>query len=333
MVGKNLRSEPRHVLLTFDVEGQLRKEDFFDETSLMCLQKVLGLLEENDFKGIFFITGSATEQIQRYPHIVELLSRHEIGYHSSSHTVRPRIFEYTDVENYEEAVEISFKRETSHINPETGQIEGEGGILALRKTFPQKRVICFRAPFLAWSPPHLEALRKLGIMYDFSSDISTSPLSFRGITFYPSPISIDGVEATVVHRGQEDFFPKPLFSIFLKRVVTVLFTHPARLFEKPSTRKVENAFTENVRARLALPFFQLFLDQLRFLQEANLIQVTASPSKNWQPLNMRDLNVERIYRASVRAPIRLFDTNPQFVRSHFLHFFGQEKSESRQVAC
>ena len=118
-----MRSKPNQVLLTFDVEGLPPREDFFNNFSLFCLRRVLNLLKEVGFKGVFFITASAAERIRKYPDLVEQLSCHEIGYHSSSHSVRPWIIEYTDLSSYNEAVAISLKRETSHINPETGQID------------------------------------------------------------------------------------------------------------------------------------------------------------------------------------------------------------------
>lgn len=316
-VSKGLRHRSK-VLLTFDIEGPPKKEDFFDRTSLMCLKIVLELLERNDFRGIFFITGSAAEQIRRHPDLVELLDHHEIGYHSSSHTVSPRIVEYTDIASYEEARTVSLKRETSHVNPKTGSIEGEGGILSLRKTFAEKNIVGFRAPFLSWSPPHLEALRKLGITYDFSSDISRDPVFFRRITFYPSPISIDGIEATFFHRGPNDIFPRFLTSLFLQRGVTVLFMHPSGSV---------NAITDKASAKFAFSFLQFFFNRLRFLEQAGIIELTSSLSKGCEPLDVRNVDVESIYQASVRAPMRLFGLRPRFIRSHFTRFFGQDKDD------
>jgi len=325
-----LQSRPNQVLLTFDVEGPPQREDFFEETSLRCLKMVVELLEKNDFRGIFFITGSAAERIRKHSGLVEHLSRHEVGYHSASHSVKPRIFEYTDITSYEEAVASSFEREKSHINLENGQVDGNGGIMSLRQTFPHNSITCFRAPFLAWSPPHLEALRKLGIVFDFSSDISRQPLTFRGITFYPSPLVIDGVEATFVHRGPEDIFPKPLVNIFLQRAVTVLLMHPSSLISTKSFVKngESHVVAGDMKTKLVFSFLRLLFDWMRFLQEANFIEVTSSLSENWEPLNVEKVDVERIYQASVRAPKRLFNSDPKFIRSHYVRFFGQDKKET-----
>lgn len=326
-----MRDQPNEVLLTFDVEGLPPKEDIFDTTALLCLNMTLDILESTDFKGIFFITASAAEQIRKYPELVKRLSGHVIGYHSSSHSVKPRIIEYTDVPSYDEAFAISLQRETSHINPETGQIEGKGGILALRETFPKNDITCFRAPFLAWSPPHLEALKKLGIKFDFSSSISERPVSFRGVTFYPCPIPIDdGIEATFIHRGSRDFFPKPIESILLRRRVTVLSMHPPILrVQNLFDSKKEYEIGDDARNKLVASLLQLLLNRIRFLKKANLIEVSSPLNQKTQPTQLTRLQIEdvrRIYSESVQSQLRLFNINPQFVFSHFMHFFDQDNS-------
>ena len=125
---------PRRLLLTFDVE------DFINPNAISALRFTLKILSKYKLKAIFFITGYMAEKISNFPEIIDLLKKHEIGYHSTSHSVHPIIPEYTDVKNYKKAYEISLKRETSHINPLTGKIENEGGIYLLQDLFhPQKR--------------------------------------------------------------------------------------------------------------------------------------------------------------------------------------------------
>lgn len=323
-----MRDQPNQVLLTFDVEGLPPREDFFDIYSLMCVHKTLDLLEEKGLRGIFFLTGFGAEQIHEHQDLVERLSFHEIGYHSSSHSVKPGIIEYTDVPSYEEAVAICLKRETSHVNPETGQIEGKGGILALRETFPKNDIVCFRAPFLAWSPPHIEALKKLGIMFDFSSIISEDPVSLRGIVFYPCSIPIDSALRTFVYKGSEDLFPKPILSAMMRRKVTVLAMHPPALLVKNLyAGRDEYSIAGNVRTKFVFSLLKLLLDRICFLQKSNLIEVTPSLSQNWPSLRPEKIDVERIYWGSIQHVMRLFNSNPRFVLSHFMHFFDQSKNK------
>lgn len=327
MLGMKLPArQPNQVLLTFDVEGVPPKEDFFGHVSLLCLHKTLDLLDEVGFKGVFFITASAAERIRKYPDLAERLSRHEIGYHSSSHSVKPRIIEYTDVASYEKAVAISIERETSNINPKTGQIEGSGGILTLRETFPKNDIVCFRAPFLGWSPPHLEALKNLGIKFDFSSNISENPVSFKGITFYPYPIPLDDcIEATFVRREPGDIFPKPISNILLRRKVTVLLMHPPTLVVKnPCADRDKYEIAGDIRTKIVISMLRFLFYRIRLLQETNLIEVTSSLNQNWSPLNVEKTDVEKIYRQSVKSLSHLFDYNPRFVLSHFKHFFDED---------
>src|SRR3990172_8970078 len=113
------------VLLTFDTE------DFISENSVSSLRMLLLRLRKHGFKALFFLTGHIAEQLKGEDEVIHLLEEHEIGYHSSSHSVHPTIFEFTDVEDYEEAYKNAILRETSHINPLNGHIEGEGGILTV----------------------------------------------------------------------------------------------------------------------------------------------------------------------------------------------------------
>ena len=113
---------PHRLYLTFDVE------DFINDRSLDALHHILKLLRQRHLKGLFFITGHMAEKLARFPQVVDLLEEHEIGYHSTSHSVHPTIFEYTDVDDYQEAYRASLSREVSHINPLSGTIEGRGEI-------------------------------------------------------------------------------------------------------------------------------------------------------------------------------------------------------------
>ena len=116
----------RDFFLTFDVE------DFMNGKSICALDRILELLKKYNLKGLFFITGNMIEKLRFFPEILDLLNVHEIGYHSSSHSIRSNIFEYNDLEDYEEAYLESQERETSRINILTGEIEGSGGIELLR---------------------------------------------------------------------------------------------------------------------------------------------------------------------------------------------------------
>ena len=151
------------------------------------------------------------ERLEGHAGITSLLEEHEIGFHSSSHSVHPTIFEYTDVASYEKAYEIALVRETSHINPLNGQMEGKGGIFAVRSILGDKEIVAYRAPGFCWSPPHTEALRDLGVKFDFSSILAPTPVFYKGLTFYQSSYgAIHDLTLGVQWKGQKE---KALFKV------------------------------------------------------------------------------------------------------------------------
>jgi hypothetical protein len=262
-------SLPRKVFLTFDVE------DFINDRSIKALHFILKILDENRLKAIFFITGHMAEKLAGYKEIVDMVSEHEIGYHSSSHSVRPTILEYTDVEDYEEARLESLKRETSHINPLTGKIEGEGGIHFLRELFPNIAIKAFRAPDYCWSPPHLEALKELGIEYDFSAKLSSEPVRHKGITFYPYPICHDWTGRNV--------YIELLHSVLCRRFTVLNFHHWHFVNSKAwnwfyrrrnpkKLQTVEPLSPWLVQNRLTT--FKLFLKKIQRLRKIKAVEVT-----------------------------------------------------------
>jgi hypothetical protein len=261
-------SRDRELFLTFDVE------DFINERSIIALKIILEILEKHGLTGLFFITGNMAEKLARYNETLNLLSDQQIGYHSSSHSVRPTILEYTDVPNYDEARLESERRECSHINPLTGAVEGRGGINVLRELFPGHSIKAFRAPDYCWSPPHLEALTDLGIEFDFSTKLFSEPSAFKGITFYPFP---------VCHFWARSVYINLFRPLLTKRTIVLNFhdwqfvnaeawnyfyanENPEKLIAT-SSRGVEEV-------RSLFSTFELFINQIKALKRTGLFEVT-----------------------------------------------------------
>lgn len=315
-----MKATKKEILLTFDVEGFPGREDLISMEIISALYNVLKLLKKYDLKGFFFITGTVAEKISCYPQVLELLRVHEIGYHSSSHSMKPRIFEYTDIKSYERAVEISRQRETSSIDPFTGSIRGRGGILSLRHIFPEKKITSFRAPFLCWSPPHLEALRELGVRFDFSTYICNVPVSHKGITFMPFPTVVDSM-----------FWNSP---VILKRMLSekflVFLMHPSHVTFKlgePPYRQFDDSFVSvqiRKRARLLMKskFSQLdlFFLVLHELQRNRLIEIKGSLEESKKSLELKTLGIGKVYEKSMLGARELFGYEPKFLWSHFHEF-------------
>ena len=309
--------------LTFDTE------DFISENSVSGLNNILELLKKNELPGLFFITGSMAEKLSHFPETVELLSEHQIGYHSSSHSIHPTLFEFTDVESYDEAYQTSLIRETAHINPLTGEIEGSGGIHALQSLFPKKQIVAFRAPGYCWTPPHLEAMKTLGITYDFSTNISIDPFNFRGITFYPFTILLANWQGGI----HEHFY---LQRLTLKRKISVLTIHPSTMINRldwdliyypknnnfklnptnltpPPSRSPAEALSKYRR-------FDTLLKHLKSLQKFHLLRITPELEKTNMTLCPASLDVTKCYDMSIKWA-EGFEYKPKFLYSHFARFF------------
>ena len=302
--------------MTFDTE------DFISENSMWVLHRILEDLRKYDLEALFFITGHMTEKLENFPAVVDLLSEHQIGYHSSSHTVHPTIFEFTDVEDYEQAYKTSLQRETSHINPLTGEIEGKGGILALKRLFHGKHVKAFRAPGHCWTPPHTEAMRTLGITFDFSANISSKPANFKGIDFYPHPIMAQWEGRLSQYR---------VLSISLARKkLSILTVHPSLLVNKNDwdsiywgrnpKQLIPPTFRSPEEIKKLLHNFNSLLGQIVKLQKAHLIETRPIFEESKKDLVVTRSHVEKCYRQSMMWALKQ-NYRPKYLLSHFLKFF------------
>lgn len=309
---------PRRLVLTFDVE------DFINPNAISALRRILEILQKHELKAIFFITGHMAEKINNYPQIIKMLRNHEIGYHSSSHSVHPTIPEYTDVKSYKKAYEISIQKETSHINPLTGKPEKEGGMHFLQNLFHPKKIQAFRAPGMCWTPPHLEALNSLGIKYDFSTNLTFSkPVLFKGVTFYPY---------TVLQQWNGTTYDyECLLSSILRHKVTVFDLHPALLINQvewdsiyyKGNPKTLSTVLERPVKETALLFnkFGILIKQINILRRAKLIETDPLFNSPDKKLNIDKEQVNRCYETSMRWPRKRFNYNPKFIRNHFNEFF------------
>ena len=310
----------RRFIFTFDVE------DFINQNEVFALQKILKMLQKYDLKAIFFITGHMAEKLSNYPQIIEALKNHEIGYHSSSHSVHPTIPEYTDVKNYEEAYKIALERETSHINHFTGETEGDGGIYKLQEVFHPLKIRAFRAPGMCWTPTLLEALKSLGIKYDFSSNLTLSePVSYKEITFYPFTVMQQWNGST------NDY--KLLLGSILRHKVTIFDLHPTLLVNqiewdyiyykgnpknlttvpKRSAKEIKQAFQK----------LELLLKRIKSLEKAKIIDTSINlniPSK--KPM-ISEEKINDCYQTSIKWAVNRFNYYPKFIKKHFHEFFHE----------
>lgn len=332
------RKRPQ-VFLTVDVEGPAPHEDVLDQRTQFVLMTIMKKLRRNKLRGLFFLCGSVVSAVQNNPEIREALQSHEVGYHSSTHSFRPLIFEFTDVQDYNEAMRVSFDKETEpvvtnwvkNVQRKGARIAQRRGFLAFQEMFPECKIVSFRAPFMSWSPPHLEVLQSLGISYDFSSSVASRPFYYRGILFYPSGIPLDGLPNVVGFWGEDPSHAKNggfKLNLTVPRILsspcTVLSLHPARLvfkvkrgYLKKGSKDVERGSLD-VAVRLCV--IELLFMQLNVLQRMKLIEVTPPLRIEKSPLPEFDLRAA--YDRSVYAARKLFHYNPRFLYSHFKKFFN-----------
>ena len=325
----------RSVILTFDVE------DFINDMSVRALMHVLKLLKKYDMKSLFFITGHMAEKIQKNRKILELLENHEIGYHSSAHSVRPIIPEFTDTPSYSRAVQRSLKRETSHINPFTGEPEGEGGTKIVMETFHDKDVVSFRAPGYCWTPPHLEALQKLGIRFDFSAKLFGDELSsddvirFKGITFYPFSTFTD---TSSKNWKRYSFDIVAILQQVLKRKITCLSCHESSfvnsklwdsIFWRSNPTNLSKVPQKGNR-EIVKNFMRLdmLLKGLKILEKLRIVKVAPIiTEKGSKTLNTKNFDVLKTYQYSMTWAKSFFKYQPKYVLSHFLEYFDTQHPE------
>lgn len=312
--------EQRKFLLTFDVE------DFINQNAIHALQRLLEILEKYQLKAIFFVTGHMAEKISNYPKITDMLKHQGIGYHSSSHSVRPTIPEYTDLKSYKKAYEISLQRETSHINPLTGKPEKEGGIYSLQDLFHPQKIQAFRAPGMCWTPPHLEALNSLGIKYDFSSALTLSePVLYKGITFYPF--------TTLQHWNGTTYDYECLTHSILRHKVTVFDLHPTLLVNQvewdsiyykgnPKTLSTVPKRTQK-ETEVLFNKFELLIKRIKFLQKAKMIDTNPTLNSSTKNLTITKEHINKCYETSIQWSKERFNYHPKFIRSHFYEFFDE----------
>jgi hypothetical protein len=315
----------RKIFLTFDVE------DFVKDKEISALKRILEILDASEAKGLFFITGHVAEKLVDHPEVVGLLENHEIGYHSTSHSTHPIIVEYTDIEDYNRAVELAAERETSSISSISGEIKGPGGILHLREVFPRKSILSFRAPGFSWSPPHLEALQKLGIRYDFSASLASGPLLYKGLSFYPFPIVL-----CPPHGRKIDFrlLVNCLRSSVSKKV-TVLLLHSNALvnqnywdscFFSGNPKELTLATGRSIGEEKQLTkAFSVFMRRLKNLEKTGLVEITSTVVPAVSRLRPTKEIVEKLYREGIRWGVENFGYHPRFLHSHYVRFFSQQE--------
>ena len=137
--------KPIKILFWFDVE------DYINPESEEALDGLLDLLDQRGIVGIFKFVGEKIRVMERNRRddLLAKLARHEIGYHTDWHSVRPVVTEYLEPLGFREGAEVFRQRE-------------EGGFEDLKRIVGQP-VHCYGQPGQAWAPQPFPVLKHWGV--------------------------------------------------------------------------------------------------------------------------------------------------------------------------
>lgn len=96
-----------------DIIFKFDTEDYINPYAADGLLNIINILNKAGFKGCFQIVGKFAEALKKWNRtdIIEALKEHEIDIHSLAHSHHPTINEYTDLEDFDKALEIFYENE------------------------------------------------------------------------------------------------------------------------------------------------------------------------------------------------------------------------------
>lgn len=96
------------IVFSFDTE------DYVNENAADGILWVADLLYSKGIKGCFCMVGWLADYLRKWERydVIEALKKHEIGTHSLRHSYHPTINEYTDLEDFDKALELFKKNES-----------------------------------------------------------------------------------------------------------------------------------------------------------------------------------------------------------------------------
>lgn len=93
-------------------------EDYVNKNAADGILWAAELLNSKGIKGTFCMVGWLAEYLEKWERfdVIEALKKHEIGTHSLRHSYHPTINEYTDLEDFDKALELFRKNESAGFN-------------------------------------------------------------------------------------------------------------------------------------------------------------------------------------------------------------------------
>ncbi len=134
-----------YIVLWFDTEDYILPQS--DDAAL----RIATMLTKHGVRATFKVVGEKGRTLERRGRrdVIEALDRHEIGYHSNTHSQHPTPAEYEEAQDWEGGVEEFTRRERP-------------GFDDLRRIFGQAPT-CYGQPGSSWAPQSFPALKSWGV--------------------------------------------------------------------------------------------------------------------------------------------------------------------------
>lgn len=158
---------PVYVTLWFDTEDYILPQD--DDAA----KRVAEILTAAGIKATFKVVGEKARVLEqrRRTDVIAAIKKHEIGYHSNTHSGQPTIAVYLQHAGWDDGIAEFYRRE-------------EQGVRDVTRIFGAKPT-CYGQPGAAWAPQTYPALTQLGIgMYLDEADhvgIDDQPFYYDGM--------------------------------------------------------------------------------------------------------------------------------------------------------
>lgn len=101
-----------YITFSFDTE------DYVNAVGADDILRIAKLLKSHNITGCFNVVARLAEALKKWGRqdVIEALKNHEIETHSLAHSYHPTINEYTDLENYDEALRLFLEQETKALD-------------------------------------------------------------------------------------------------------------------------------------------------------------------------------------------------------------------------
>ncbi|HEV8132050.1 MAG TPA: hypothetical protein VGQ81_12415 [Acidobacteriota bacterium] len=160
-------SAPVYITLWFDTE------DYVSPEPDQAILRICRILEKHGVKATFKLIAEKARDLERKKQfdVIEALKKHDIGFHTQTHSQPPHIPQYLDAAGWEAGIEQFDVRE-------------RGGVQELKRIF-KTAPLCYGQPGNSWAPQTYPVLLRWGIpLYLDEGDhagINNQPFWYGGI--------------------------------------------------------------------------------------------------------------------------------------------------------